>query len=147
METKLSKKGQSYKIKNNFTNIAFHAETLDKEVLKSVTITMNGWFECENYRKLISLKDKIKSFILKRRNPLYFQEKCIGIETVPVSIKKTSHGFVDYEFTLFTNSKRPIQKQEMAMILNPLIEEIYEQFFNEPTDYHVSKNKKQKYLV
>ena len=77
---------------------------------------------------------------------MYFQEKCIGIETVPVSLKKTSYGFVDYEFTLFTNSKQPIHKQEMAMILNPLIEEIYEKFFNEPTDYYVSKNKRKTYL-
>ena len=54
-KTVWSRKSQHYKIKNNFENISFYAETLDKEVLKSVTITMNGWFECENYRKLSSL--------------------------------------------------------------------------------------------
>jgi hypothetical protein len=146
-KTVWSRKSQHYKIKNNFENISFYAETMDKEVLKSVTITMNGWFECENYRKLSSLKDKIKSFILRNRNSLYFQDKCIGIETVPVSIKKTSYGFVDYEFTLFTNSKLPIEKREMVMILNPLIEEIYNEFFNEPTHFHVSKNKREKQLI
>lgn len=147
MENKLCRRTQTYPIKNNFTNISFYADTMDRDTLKSVNISMSGWFECENHRKLISLKDKIKSFILRKRNSLYFQEKCIGIETVPVSIKKTSHGFVDYEFTLFTNSKRKIEKREMTMILNPLIEEIYNEFFNEPTDYQVSKNKRKKYLV
>ena len=146
MENKLCRRTQTYPIKNNFTNISFYADTMDRDTLKSVNISMSGWFECENHRKLISLKDKIKSFILRKRNSLYFQEKCIGIETVPVSIKKNAHGFVDYEFTLFTNSKRKIEKREMTMILNPLIEEIYEEFFNEPTDYQVSKNKRKKYL-
>jgi hypothetical protein len=147
MENKPCRRAQSYPVKNNFNNISFYADTLDRDVLKSVTISMNGWFECDNHRKLTTLKDKIKSFILRKRNPLYFQDKCIAIDTVPVSMKKTSHGFVDYEFTLFTNSKQPVQKREMVMILNPLIEEIYYQFFNEPTDYHVTKNKRKTYLV
>ena len=145
-ENKSCRRAQSYSIKNNFTNISFNADTMDRDTLKSVNISMGGWFECENHRKLTTLKDKIKSFIIRKRNSLYFQEKCIGIETVPVSMKKTSNGYVSYEFTLFTNSKRKIEKREMTMILNPLIEEIYNEFFNEPTDYSVTKTRRKRYL-
>lgn len=147
MENRTSTRTQTYPIKNNFTNISFNADTMDRDVLKSVSISMSGWFECDNYRRLTTLKDKIKNFIMRKRNSLYFQEKCIAIETVPVTLKKNSNGYVSYEFTLFTNSKRPISKHEMTMILNPLIEEIYDEFFKQPTDYHVTKSRKKNYVV
>jgi len=41
----LPKKGSVFQVKNNFENINFGSETIDKIEFKSVILTMGGWFK------------------------------------------------------------------------------------------------------
>lgn len=136
---------QSYPTKNNFNNISFDVSTIDKNDLKSINIFISGWFECENKRKLERLNEKLKSFVLKNRNPYYFKDMCISIDTVPY--RYNGYGYVSYDITLFTTRRFKIDRREMAMIINPLLDKIYDQFFKEPTEFHVEKTKSKKQLV
>ena len=141
----LPKKGSVYKTKNNFDNISFETQTIDKVNFKSVIITISGWFIVdENYkptRRLVKLLEDITKTIKLNSNKHYFNGMLIDVAEIPDTFDTLRTGYVPLEYTIFINKGVKFNKQDITMLMNEMIDEIYKEHFKEPVGFDVYKNR------
>ena len=146
MELKgLVKKGCTFNVKNNFDNIVFTSETMDKVSFKSVMLTMGSWFivdtDYKATRKMEKLLQQIKNTINLNMNKHYFNGMIIDVAEIPFTFNEQKTGYVTFEYTMFTNKGVKFNKQEITMVLNDLIDVIYNDYFREPIDFSCYKTR------
>ena len=141
----LPKKGCTFNVKNKYENINFSSETIDKVGFKSVILTMSGWFIVQSHykpqRRMYKLLQDIKNTINKKGNKHYFNGMVIDIIEIPHTFDEQRTGYVTFEFNIFVNKGVKFNKQEVTMVMNELIDEIYYEYFGEPMDFEVYKNR------
>ena len=141
----LPKKGSLLKVKNNYENINFSSETIDKVNFKSMILSMNGWFtvdvDYKPQRKVEKLLQQIKNTIKLNMNKHYFNGMIIDVPQIPETFEEQSTGYVTFEYTLFVNKGIKFNKTEMTMVMNEMIKTIYNDYFKEPVDFDVYKNR------
>jgi hypothetical protein len=141
----LQKKGSVLKTKNNFNNINFDVQTIDKVDFKSLILSMNGWFivdvDYKPHRKMEKLLQQIKNTIKLNSNKHYFNGMLIDVAEIPYTFEKQSTGYVTFEYTLFVNKGIKFNKQELTTLMNEMIDLIYNDYFKEPIDFDVYKNR------
>ena len=141
----LPKKGSVFQVKDNFENINFSSETIDKIDFKSVILTMGGWFivntDYKPHRKIKKLLQQIKNTINLNMNKHYFNGMIIDVDSLPHTFEEQSTGYVTFEYTLFVNKGIKFNKQEITMVMNELIKVLYNDYFREPIDFDVYKNR------
>ena len=139
------KKGAVFQVKNNFENINFSSETIDKVNFKSVILTMGGWFivrtDYKPDRKIKKLLQQIKNTINLNMNKHYFNGMIIDVDSLPETFQDKGTGYVTFEYTLFVNKGVKFNKQEITMVMNDIIGIIYNDYFREPIDFDVYKNR------
>ena len=139
------KKGCTFNVKNNFENITFSSETIDKVGFKSVILTMSGWFivhtDYKPNRKIKKLLQQIKNTINLNMNKHYFNGMIIDVDSLPYTFEEQGTGYVTFEYTLFVNKGIKFNKQEITMVMNELIGLIYNDYFREPVDFDVYKKR------
>ena len=139
------KKGSVFQVKNNFENINFSSETIDKVNFKSVILTMGGWFivrtDYKPDRKIKKLLQQIKNTINLNMNKHYFNGMIIDVDSLPNTFEEQSTGYVTFEYTLFVNKGIKFNKQEITMVMNELVSVIYNDYFREPIDFDVYKTR------
>jgi hypothetical protein len=143
----LPKKGNLLKVKDNYQNINFHSEVIDKINFNSVTLTISGWFiintDYKPQRKVEKLLQQIKNTIKLKQNTYYFNGKIIDVVASPFTLKDTNTGFLTFDYTLFVNKGVKFDKQELTLVINELVDEIYYDYFGEPIDFDVYKDRKE----
>lgn len=141
----LPKKGCTFNVKNKFENITFSSETIDKVGFKSVILTMGGWFivhtDYKPNRKIKKLLQQIKNTINLNMNKHYFNGMIIDVDSLPNTFEEQGTGYVTFEYTLFVNKGVRFNKQEITMVMNELIDVIYNDYFREPVDFDVYKKR------
>jgi len=141
----LPKKGSTFKTKNNFDNVTFETQTIDKVNFKSVIITIGGWFIVdENHkpkRRIIKLLEQITKTIKESSNKHYFNGMIIDVAEIPYTFDEQRTGYITLEYTLFINKHIRFNKQDMTMIMNEMIDEVYKEHFKEPVGFDVYKNR------
>jgi hypothetical protein len=141
----LQKKGSVLKTKNNFNNINFDVQTIDKVDFKSLILSMNGWFivdvDYKPHRKMEKLLQQIKNTIKLNSNKHYFNGMLIDVAEIPYTFEKQSTGYVTFEYTLFVNKGIKFNKQELTTLMNEMIDLIYNDYFKEPIDFDVYKTR------
>jgi hypothetical protein len=141
----LPKKGSVFQVKDNFENINFGSETIDKIEFKSVILTMGGWFivntDYKPKRKIEKLLQQIKNTIKLNMNKHYFNGMIIDVDSIPYTFDEQGTGYVTFEYTLFLNKGIKYNKREMTMVMNELIKVIHNDYFKEPADFDVYKNR------
>jgi hypothetical protein len=141
----LPKKGSVFQVKDNFENINFGSETIDKIEFKSVILTMGGWFivntDYKPQRKIKKLLQQIKNTINLNMNKHYFNGMIIDVDSLPHTFEEQATGYVTFEYTLFVNKGIKYNKREMTMVMNELIKVIHNDYFKEPADFDVYKNR------
>ena len=139
------KKGSVFQVKNNFENINFSSETIDKVNFKSVILTMGGWFivrtDYKPDRKIKKLLQQIKNTINLNMNKHYFNGMIIDVDSLPETFQDKGTGYVTFEYTLFVNKGVKFNKQEITMVMNDIIGLIYNDYFKEPIDFDVYKKR------
>lgn len=139
------KKGCTFNVKNNFENINFSSETIDKVNFKSVILTMGAWFivhtDYKPNRKIKKLLQQIKNTINLNMNKHYFNGMIIDVDSLPYTFEEQGTGYVTFEYTLFVNKGIKFNKQEITMVMNELIGLIYNDYFREPVDFDVYKKR------
>jgi len=141
----VQKKGSVFQVKNNFENINFSSETIDKIAFKSVILTMGGWFivktDYKPDRKIKKLLQQIKNTINLNMNKHYFNGMIIDVDSLPNTFEEQATGYVTFEYTLFVNKGVKYNKKEITMVMNELIKTIYNDYFKEPIDFDVYKTR------
>jgi len=141
----LPKKGSVFQVKNNFENINFGSETIDKIEFKSVILTMGGWFivdvDYKPHRKMEKLLQQIKNTIKLNSNKHYFNGMLIDVAEIPYTFEAQSTGYVTFEYTLFVNKGIKFNKQELTTLMDEMIDLIYNDYFKEPIDFDVYKTR------
>jgi hypothetical protein len=141
----LPKKGALLKVNNKYENINFSSETIDKVNFKSMILSMNGWFtvntDYKPQRKVEKLLQQIKNTIKLNMNKHYFNGMIIDVPHIPETFEGQSTGYVTFEYTLFVNRGIKFNKKEMTMVMNEMIKKIYNDYFKEPADFDVYKNR------
>ena len=141
----LKKKGCTFNIKNNYDNVSFTSETVDKVVLKSVVLTMSSWFIVDTNtkptRKIKKLLEKIKKTINLNLNKHYFNGMIIDVDSFPFTFEEKGTGYVVFEYTLFVNKGITFNKEEITMVINELIDVVYNEHFKHPIDFDVYKSR------
>lgn len=141
----LPKKGSTFNVKNNFDNIVFTSETMDKVTFKSVMLTMGSWFivdtDYKATRKMEKLLQQIKNTINLNMNKHYFNGMIIDVAEIPFTFNEKKTGYVTFEYTMFVNKGVKFNKQEITMVLNDLIDVIYNDYFKEPIDFSCYKTR------
>lgn len=141
----LPKKGCTFQVKDKFKNINFSSETIDKVGFKSVILTMSGWFivhtDYKPNRKIKKLLQQIKNTINLNMNKHYFNGMIIDVDSLPTTFEEQGTGYVTFEYTLFVNKGVRFNKQEITMVMNELIDVIYNDYFREPVDFDVYKKR------
>lgn len=141
----LPKKGSVFQVKDNFENINFGSETIDKIEFKSVILTMGGWFivntDYKPQRKIKKLLQQIKNTINLNMNKHYFNGMIIDVDSLPHTFEEQATGYVTFEYTLFVNKGIKYNKKEITMVMNELIKVIHNDYFKEPADFDVYKNR------
>lgn len=141
----LKKKGCTFIIKNNYNNVSFTSETVDKIDFKSVVLTMSSWFivdkDTKPTRKIKKLLQKIKKTINLNLNKHYFNGMIIDVDSFPFTFEEKGTGYVIFEYTLFVNKGVKFNKEEITMVMNELIDVVYNEHFKHPIDFDVYKNK------
>jgi len=141
----LPKKGSVFQVKDNFENINFGSETIDKIDFKSVILTMGGWFivntDYKPHRKMEKLLQQIKNTIKLNSNKHYFNGMLIDVIEIPHTFETQATGYVTFEYTLFVNKGVKFNKQEITMVMNDLIKVIHNDYFKEPIDFDVYKTR------
>ena len=139
------KKGCSLKTKNNFDNITFETQTIDKVDFKSVVISMGGWFVVDEgikpRRRLVKLLEDITKTIKLNSNKHYFNGMLIDVAEIPDTFDTLRTGYVPLEYTIFINKGVKFNKQDITMLMNEMIDEIYKEHFKEPVGFDVYKNR------
>lgn len=139
------KKGAVFQVKNNFENINFSSETIDKVNFKSVILTMGGWFivntDYKPDRKIKKLLQQIKNTINLNMNKHYFNGMIIDVDSLPNTFEEQATGYVTFEYTMFVNKGIKFNKQEITMVMNELVSVIYNDYFREPIDFDVYKKR------
>ena len=145
MTKELVKKGCTFNVKNNFDNISVSCETIDKVTFKSVMLNMTSWFivdtDYKATRKIEKLLQQIKNTINLNMNKHYFNGMIIDVAQIPFSFDEQKTGYVTFEYTLFVNKGVKFNKQEITMVLNDLIDLIYNDYFREPIDFNCYKTR------
>jgi len=141
----LPKKGSVFQVKNNFENINFGSETIDKIEFKSVILTMGGWFivntDYKPKRKMEKLLQQIKNTIKLNMNKHYFNGMIIDVDSIPYTFDEQADGYVTFEYTLFVNKGIKFNKEEITMVMNEMIKVIHNDYFKEPIDFDVYKTR------
>jgi hypothetical protein len=141
----LPKKGSVLKTKNNFDNINFEVQTIDKVDFKSLILSVNGWFivdvDYKPHRKMEKLLQQIKNTIKLNSNKHYFNGMLIDVAEIPYTFETQSTGYVTFEYTLFVNKGIKFNKQEITMVMNEMIKVIHNDYFKEPIDFDVYKTR------
>ena len=141
----LPKKGSLFKTKNNFDNVTFGTQTIDKINFKSVIITMGGWFIVDEgikpRRRIMKLLEDITKTIKLNSNKHYFNGMLIDVAEIPDTFDEQRTGYVPIEYTLFINKGVKFNKQEITMLMNEMIDTIYKEHFKEPVGFDVYKNR------
>ena len=145
MTKELVKKGCTFNVRDNFENVTFSSETIDKVNFKSVILTMGGWFivntDYKPDRKIKKLLQQIKNTINLNMNKHYFNGMIIDVDSLPETFKDKGTGYVTFEYTLFVNKGVKFNKQEITMVMNDIIGLIYNDYFREPIDFDVYKTR------
>ena len=145
MTKELVKKGCTFNVKNNFDNISVSCETIDKVNFKSVMLNMSSWFivdtDYKATRKMEKLLQQIKNTINLNMNKHYFNGMIIDVAEIPFTFNEQKTGYVTFEYTLFVNKGVKFNKQEITMVLNDLIDLIYNDYFREPIDFSCYKTR------
>ena len=145
MTKELVKKGCTFNVKNNFDNISVSCETIDKVTFKSVMLNMSSWFivdtDYKATRKMEKLLQQIKNTINLNMNKHYFNGMIIDVAEIPFTFDEQKTGYVTFEYTLFVNKGVKFNKQEITMVLNDLIDLIYNDYFREPIDFSCYKTR------
>jgi hypothetical protein len=141
----LPKKGSVFQVKDNFENINFSSETIDKIDFKSVILTMGGWFivntDYKPHRKIKKLLQQIKNTINLNMNKHYFNGMIIDVDSLPNTFEEQSTGYVTFEYTMFLNKGIKFNKQEITMVMNEMIKVIHNDYFKKPIDFDVYKTR------
>ena len=141
----LPKKGCFFKTKNNFDNITFETQTIDKIDFKSIILTIGGWFIVDENtkarRRLVKLLEEITKTIKLNTNKHYFNGMIIDVAEIPETFDALRTGYVPLEYTMFINKGIKFNKQEMTMLMNELIDTIYKEHFKEPVGFDVYKSR------
>jgi hypothetical protein len=141
----LPKKGSVLKTKNNFDNINFEVQTIDKVDFKSLILSIAGWFivdvDYKATRKMEKLLQQIKNTIKLNSNKHYFNGMLIDVIEIPYTFEAQATGYVTFEYTLFVNKGIKFNKQELTTLMNEMIDLIYNDYFKEPIDFDVYKNR------
>jgi hypothetical protein len=140
-----TKKGSVFKTKNNFDNVIFDTQTIDKIDFKSVILTIGGWFIVDEgikaRRRIIRLLEEIKKTIKLNSNKHYFNGMLIDVAEIPYTFDEQRTGYITFEYTLFMNKEIKFNKQEMTMLMNEMIDVVYKEHFKEPVGFDVYKNR------
>lgn len=141
----LPKKGSTLNVYNNYENINFESQTIDKVNFKSMILTMGGWFIVEENikptRKLNKLLQQVKNTIQLNLNKHYFNGMIIDVAEIPYTFEVQKTGYVTFEYTIFVNKGIRYNKQEMTMVMNEIIKRIYDDYFRTPVDFDVYKTR------
>jgi hypothetical protein len=141
----LPKKGSVLKTKNNFNNINFEVQTIDKVDFKSLILSIGGWFvlnvDYKATRKMEKLLQQIKNTIKLNSNKHYFNGMLIDVAEIPYTFEEQKTGYVSFEYTLFVNKGIKYNKQELTTLMNEMIDLIYKDYFKEPIDFDVYKHR------
>lgn len=141
----LPKKGSTFNTKNNFDNVTFGTQTIDKLNFRSVVITIGGWFIVDEgikpKRRIIKLLESITKTIKLNSNKHYFNGMIIDVAEIPYTFDEQRTGYVPLEYTIFTNKGVKFNKQEITMLMNEMIDTIYKEHFKEPVGFDVYKNR------
>ena len=144
-EFPLTKKGCTFNVKNNFENIIFTSETVDRVNFKSISLFMGSWFivdtDYKATRKMEKLLQQIKNTINLNMNKHYFNGMIIDVAEIPFTFDEQKTGYVSFEYTLFVNKGVKFNRQEITMVLNDLIDVIYNDYFKEPIDFNCYKTR------
>jgi hypothetical protein len=139
------KKGSVFKTKNNFDNIIFDTQTIDKVDFKSVILTIGGWFIVDEgikaRRRIIRLLEEIKKTIKLNSNKHYFNGMLIDVAEIPYTFDEQRTGYITFEYTLFVNKDTKFRKQDITMLMNEMIDVVYKEHFKEPVGFDVYKNR------
>jgi len=141
----LPKKGSVLKTKNNFDNINFEVQTIDKVDFKSLILSIAGWFivdvDYKATRKMEKLLQQIKNTIKLNSNKHYFNGMLIDVAEIPYTFEEQKTGYVSFEYTLFVNKGIKYNKQELTTLMNEMIDLIYKDYFKESIDFDVYKTR------
>ena len=141
----LKKKGCTFSVRDNFENVTFSSETIDKVGFNSVILSMGGWFivntDYKPHRKIKKLLQQIKNTINLNMNKHYFNGMIIDVDSLPETFQDKGTGYVTFEYTLFVNKGVKFNKQEITMVMNDIIGVIYNDYFREPIDFDVYKTR------
>jgi hypothetical protein len=139
------KKGATFNVKNNYDNLNVSCETIDKIEFKSIILSFEGWFivdvEYKPHRKMEKLLQQIKNTIKLNSNKHYFNGMLIDVIEIPYTFEAQGTGYVTFEYTLFVNKGIKFNKQELTTLMNEMIDLIYNDYFKEPMDFDVYKNR------
>jgi hypothetical protein len=145
IEKELIKKGCTLEIKNNYENINFGSETIDKVNFKSLILTMKAWFivhtEYKATRKIEKVLEQIKNTIKLNSNKYYFNGMLIDVAEIPFTFEEQKNGYVKFEYTIFVNKGVKFNKQEITILMDEMIKVIYDEYFKTPVDYDVYKSR------
>ena len=141
----LPKKGSNLKIKDKYDNMSFSCNTVDKVDFKTMVLTFEGWFIVESYYKPTRLMNRlcesIRLFIVKECNKYYFNERIIDIIMIPDTFNEQKTGYISFEYTMFVNKGVKYNKEELTKLMSELIDKIYDEFFNDPIEFEVVKDR------
>jgi hypothetical protein len=139
------KKGATFNVKNNYDNLNVSCETVDKIELKSIILSFNSWFIAETdykpTRKMEKLLQQIKNTIKLNMNKHFFNGMIIDVAEIPYTFDEMKSGYVSFEYTLFTNKNIRYNREEITMVMNELIDLIYNDYFKEPIDFTMCKSR------
>lgn len=141
----VEKKGCSFNIKNNYDNISFTSETIDKLDFKTITLTFGSWFiitsDTKPTRIVNKLCETIKLKTIQKFNNYYFSNRIIDIVTTPDTFNDNGTGYLTFDYTIFVNRGIKFDKKELTILMDELIKDIYKNYFEEPTDFQIYKSR------
>jgi hypothetical protein len=139
------RKGCVLSINNNYDNVSFISETIDKIVFKTIVLRIQGYFivtsDTKPTRVINKLSDMIKLNTIKHFNQYYFKDIIIDIVDTPYTFNEKKTGFVSLDYTIFVNKGIKFDKQELTILMNELSKKIHEEYFENPMGFEVYKKR------